>query len=386
MAEKLRTRAPAETVDDVAFRDMCRKFAAAEVAPRWEQADRDSHYPIDFYHAAARAGLIGMTAPTALGGAGLGVHETVVFMEEGSKINPNLPVSVLIQEIAGGLLADFGQGELHDIVRRNIAGDCLLALAVTEPEAGSDIQNVKCSARRDGDDWIIDGQKAFISLAGYAEVLVVLAQTDPSKGRHGMSFFAVDRKAAGVTMRQLATYANRPVPTYVVDFKDVRVPAERQLSGGFREIMAGFNRERLLVAARWLGHMQHAMEWAREYAQTRHQFGKPIGSNQSIAFMLAQGHVDVEATRSLTYAATRRWDSGVAINDIILEVSTAKLFATQAVYRITQNALHIGGGWGLTEDLPVMRMALDALVAPVTVGSYEIQLRVIARQLGLPCD
>ncbi|MBW7886369.1 MAG: acyl-CoA dehydrogenase, partial [Caldilineaceae bacterium] len=93
-----------------------------------------------------------------------------------------------------------------------------------------------------------------------------------------------------------------------------------------------------------------------------------------------------EATRSLTYAAARRWDSGVPIKDIVLEVSSAKLFATQAVYRVTQNALHIGGGWGLTEELPAMRMALDALVAPVTVGSYEIQLRVIARQLGLPCD
>lgn len=102
--------------------------------------------------------------------------------------------------------------------------------------------------------------------------------------------------------------------------------------------------------------------------------------------MLAQGHVDVEASRLYTYHAAQRWDSGAAIKDIILDVSSAKLFVTQAVYRVTQNALHIGGGWGITEELPVMRMALDALVAPVTVGSYEIQLRVIAKQLGLPCD
>jgi len=132
--------------------------------------------------------------------------------------------------------------------------------------------------------------------------------------------------------------------------------------------------------------MQTALAWAMDYARVRQQFGKPIGANQSIAFKLAQGHVDVEASRHLTYHAAARWDSGAPVKDIILDVSSAKLFVTQAVYRVTQDALHIGGGWGITEELPAMRMALDALVAPVTVGSYEIQLRVIAKQLGLPCD
>ncbi|TAK65718.1 MAG: acyl-CoA dehydrogenase, partial [Betaproteobacteria bacterium] len=151
-------------------------------------------------------------------------------------------------------------------------------------------------------------------------------------------------------------------------------------------IMAGFNRERVMVCARWLGHMQTALAWALDYAKVRQQFGKPIGANQSIAFQLAQSHVDVEASRLYTYHAASRWDSGSPIQDIILDISSAKLFVTQAVYRVTQAALHIGGGWGITEELPVMRMALDALVAPVTVGAYEIQLRVIAKQLGLPCD
>jgi alkylation response protein AidB-like acyl-CoA dehydrogenase len=150
--------------------------------------------------------------------------------------------------------------------------------------------------------------------------------------------------------------------------------------------MAGFNRERILVSARWFGHMQHAQDWALDYAKTRHQFGRPIGANQSIAFMLAQNQTDIEAARLLTYEAADRWDSGCAIADLIQQVSCAKLFVTQAVVRVTHSALHIGGGWGLTEELPVMRMALDALVAPVTVGSFEIQLRAIARQLGLPCD
>lgn len=185
---------------------------------------------------------------------------------------------------------------------------------------------------------------------------------------------------------QIDTYVNRPAPTYRVMFNQTRVPDARRLDAGFAAIMAGFNRERIMVAARWLGHMQTALDWARDYATTRHQFGRPIGANQSIAFSLAQAHVDVEAARQLTYHAAERWDSGIPIEQVILDVSTAKLHATQAVVRVTQTALHVAGGWGLTSELPAMRWALDALVAPVTVGSVEIQQRAIARQLGLPVE
>jgi alkylation response protein AidB-like acyl-CoA dehydrogenase len=199
-----------------------------------------------------------------------------------------------------------------------------------------------------------------------------------------MRFFAVDRQGPGIDTSQIDTYVNRPAPTYRVMFDQAPVPASRGLEAGFGAIMAGFNRERIMVAARWLGHMQTALKWACDYAQTRTQFGRPIGANQSIAFSLAQAHVDVEAARRLTYHAAERWDSGAPLGDVILDVSAAKLFSTQAVVRVTQTALHVGGGWGLTSELPAMRWALDALVAPVTVGSVEIQQRAIARQLGLP--
>lgn len=379
-------RRPKNSVDQQAFRDMCRTFAEREIGPRWEEADRNSKFPMDFYRAAAKAGLIGIYASEELGGADLGVTEEVIALEEQAKINPNLAVMPLIQGVCGSLLSEFGNSGHHEMARANHAGECLLALAVTEPEAGNDVQGIQTTARREGDEWVLDGMKSFITLGGDAEILLVLARTDPAKGRHGMHFFAVDRKSPGLSTPQIKTYANRPVPTYRVMMNQVKVPESRRLNAGFGAIMAGFNRERILVAARWLGHMQHALSWALDYAKVRHQFGRPIGANQSIAFPLAQCHVDIEAARQLTYHAARRWDSGAPIADIILEVSTAKLFATQAVYRVTQIALHTGGGWGVTEELPAMRMALDALVAPVTVGSYEIQLRVIAKQLGLPCD
>lgn len=377
---------PRNSVDESEFRELCRRFSDREVGPRWQDADRDKAFPRDFYVAAAKAGLVGITAGEDVGGAGLGAVEEAIAMEETSRHNPNLSVALLVQNVAGSIIAEYGNEAQKEIARRNIAGECLLALAVTEPEAGNDVQNVKTTAERRGDEWVVNGLKSFITLGGDADVLLLLARTDPKAGRHGMQFFAIDRKTPGLSTSRISTYVNRPAPTYRVVLNDVRVPESRRLDAGFREIMAGFNRERIMVAARWLGHMQHALAWATEYAKTRHQFGRPIGANQSIAFQLAQSHVDVEAARHLTYHAARRWDSGAPIKEIILDVSSAKLFSTQAVVRVTQAALHIGGGWGLTEELPAMRMALDALVAPVTVGSYEIQLRAIAREMGLPCD
>ena len=377
---------PVNSVDREAFRDMCREFARREIGPRWQEADRSRTFPREFYVAASRAGLIGITADESIGGAGLGCFEEAIAMEEMSKVNPNLAVSVLVQNVAGSILYEHGTPEQREIARRCIAGECVVAITVTEPEAGNDVASLKTEAVRDGDHWRLDGTKSFITLGGDADVLVTLARVDRAAGRHGMAFFAVDRDTPGVVTRQIETYVNRPAPTYRVMFDGARVPESRRVDAGFREIMAGFNRERVMVAARWLGHMQHALDWARDYAAVRHQFGRPIGANQSIAFQLAQAHVDVEAARHLTYHAAARWDSGVPIGDLILDVSAAKLFATQAVVRVTQTALHVGGGWGLTEELPAMRMALDALVAPVTVGSWEIQLRAIAREMGLPCD
>lgn len=386
MSKNLPRPTPRNSVDREAFRDMCRAFAQKEIGPRWQKADDEKQFPREFYVACAKAGLIGITASEDVGGAGLGAYEEAIAMEELAKVNPNLAVSVLVQNVAGSILYEYGDEEHKELARRNIAGECMVAITITEPEAGNDVQNVRTRATRDGDDWRLDGIKSFITLGGDADVLVTLAQTDPSAGRHGMRFFAVDRRTEGIQTSQIDTYVNRPAPTFRVMFNEAKVPERRRLNAGFAEIMAGFNRERIMVAARWLGHMQTALDWAVDYASTRKQFGKAIGANQSIAFSLAQAHLDVEAARRLTYYAAERWDSGAPLEQVILDVSTAKLHSTQAVVRVTQTALHVAGGWGLTSELPAMRWAMDALVAPVTVGSVEIQQRAIARQLGLPVD
>ncbi|MBX6378846.1 MAG: acyl-CoA dehydrogenase family protein, partial [Clostridia bacterium] len=268
-----------------------------------------------------------------------------------------------------------------------LRGEQVVALGVTEPTAGNDVRGIRTTARRDGDEWVLNGEKCFITLANYAAFVLVLAYVDRSKGTDGMSFFIVETDRPGFRCHKMDMWANRPAPTTQLFLDDVRVPEANRLDAGFREIMLTFNKERILVAARWLGHAQHAFEWALQYAKERQQFGKPIGHFQSIAFQLADAKVDIEASRWLTYHAAWRWDQGLPVKELIADVSVAKLHATQTAYRVTQTALHIAGGWGLVKGvLPAMRMAIDALVAPVTVGSFEIQKRILARQLGLECE
>ena len=168
-------------------------------------------------------------------------------MEEMSRINPNLAVAVLVQNVAGSILYEYGTPEQREMARDTISGRSMVAITVTEPEAGNDVQNVKTTATRRGDVWVLDGLKSFITLGGDADVLVTLAQTEPGSGRKGMQFFAVDRRSRGVAATQIDAYVNRPAPTYRVAFDRVEVPESRRIPAGFREIMAGFNRERIMV-------------------------------------------------------------------------------------------------------------------------------------------
>ncbi len=209
-------RKPRNTVDRLAFRSACQQFAEREIEPRWRDADLAREFPRSFYEAAANAGLLGITSPEALGGSDLGVYEEAIAMEEMAKFNPNFAVAILSQYVAGAILSEYGNDDQLEIAKRNIAGDCLLALAVTEPEAGNDVQNVKTTAVRDGSHWILNGIKSFITLGGDAETLITLARTDAQKGRDALQFFAVDRQSPGLGTVPIHTYVNRPAPTYRV--------------------------------------------------------------------------------------------------------------------------------------------------------------------------
>ena len=375
----------ARHLNDMEFRQMCREFSKREIGPRWEEAEKQSRFPRELYERAAEANLFGVSAPEHIGGAGLGCMHEIICIEEAARINPTLAALFLVQNLTISMLASLGSEDHLEIARRCINGDCLLGFAVTEPDAGNDL-NVKTSAVHEGSDWALNGTKALITLGKEADVLVLLAQTDSSQGKKGMRFFAVDTNSEGLITRHIPTHSHRSMPLHTITLDNVRVPESRKIEATFNDIMATVSRERIMMASRWLGHMQNALDWASYYAKVRQQFGRSIGANQSIAFQLAQARVDIEATRQMTYNVARQWDSGVSIRDLIIDVCSTKLFASQAVVRVTQVALHVAGGWGITEEFPVMQMLLDGLAAPVTVGSDEIQLRQIARQMGLPCD
>lgn len=373
--------------DQQAFRELCRDFAKREIEPLAKAADDEAEFPVGLLKRAAGAGLLGLAAPVELGGGGAGAVEEVIFAEECAKVDPNLAVALIVEGcLAPSLLWNFGTEEQRQAyVVPVLAGEKVLALAVTEPNAGSDVAAAKTAAvRADADTWVLSGEKCFISLATYASHLVVLAQTDPTQGIDGMRFFVVDTSSPGVEITKMDMWANRGAPTTQVFLHDVEVPEGNRIDAGFRSVMEMFNKERILVAARWLGHAQHAFEWALSYATTREQFGKRIGDFQSVAFQLADAKVDIESARWLVYHAAWKWDQGVPVKDLVMDASACKLHATQMVHRVTQLALHIGGGWALVKDeLPAAQMAIDAFIAPVTVGSWEIQKRIIARQLGL---
>lgn len=369
------------------MRKVASEFARREIEPRWREADEQAAFPLELLSLAHEQGLMGIAAPPDLGGMGLGAIEEVIFMEEIAKVNPNLAIGLILQgSLAPSILWNFATEEQkQEFVPPVLRGEKVLAMAITEPNAGSDVAGLRTTARReDQDTWVISGEKCFITLGEYAQQALILARTDEAEGIDGMRFFVVDVDSPGFTVRKMNMWANRPAPTSQLFLQNVSVPESRRLDAGFREIMATFNKERILVAARWLGHSQHAFSWAMEYATSREQFGKRIGDFQSIAFQFADSYTAIEAVRWQTYRAAWLWDEGTPIKDLMLDVSVAKLLATQTAERVSQMALHIGGGWGLVKDeLPVARMAIDAFIAPVTVGSYEIQKRIIARKLGL---
>lgn len=331
--------------------------------------------------------MIGITATEDVGGADLGAYEEAIAMEELAKVNPNLAVSVLVQNVAGSILYEYGDAQHRELARKTIAGECLVAITITEPEAGNDIQNVSTRATQDGNEWVLDGIKSFITLGGDADILVTLAQTDPSAGRHGMRFFAVDRRTPGIQTSQIDTYVNRPAPTFRVMFRQGARPGKLHAQCGFRRnhgrLQSGTYHGGRALAGTYANGIGLGPGVRANPAPVRSPHRREsvhclrVGSGPS-------GYRGGPPAHLLRVA--ERWDSGAPLQDVILDVSTAKLHCTQAVVRVTQTVLHTAGGWGLTSELPAMRWAMDALVAPVTVGSVEIQQRAIARQLNLPVD
>jgi len=368
-----------------AFRRVVREFAQAEIAPFSEEWDRDHEFPLDAVRKMGELGLFGLIFPEAYGGAGADLATLCMAIEEIARVDSSLAITL---EAGVGLGANplhrFGTDEqkdrwLPDLLR----GRSLAAFGLTEPDGGSDAADTRTKAERDGDEWVINGAKAFITNSGTAitSLVMVTARTAPD----AVSVLIVPAGTPGLVVEPAYRKMGwRASDTHGVRLEDCRVPADHLLGEegrGVRQFLSILDEGRIATAALSLGVAEACLEHSVAYAGARIAFGKPIGSNQGVAFPIADMRVAVEAARLLTYRAAWLRDSG---REYRAAAAIAKLYASEAAVTATRVATQVFGGAGFIDETPVSRFYRDAKVLEIGEGTSEIQRLVIARDLGLP--
>ncbi len=372
------------TDDQISIRDMVRDFARNEIAPNAVEWDREQHFPTELFAQLGELGLLGVLIPEELGGAGLGYVEYVLILEEIGAADGGVGLGVAAHNsLCTNHLYQFGSDELRQrYVPKLAAGEWLGAWGLTEPEAGSDAGGTRTTAVRDGDEWVLNGSKNFITHASVGSAAVVMARTSKEAGHHGISAFFVpfDRPGVGPGKKE-DKLGMRCSDTSSLVLEDCRVPADHLLGDegdGFIQAMKILDGGRISIAALSLGIARGALDATLEYAAVRHQFGKPIAAFQINRAKLADMATEVEAARLLTLQAAVLKDRGMTTTR---ESSMAKLYASEVAVRVGEEAVQIHGGYGYTTDYPVERAWRDAKLCTIGEGTSEIQRMVIAREI-----
>ncbi|MDR0990460.1 MAG: acyl-CoA dehydrogenase [Propionibacteriaceae bacterium] len=366
-------------------RSAVREFAEAEILPIAAEIDRDHRAPLESIPKMGAQGLLGMIIPEKYEGAGSDYLSYMIAIEEVSRVCGTHGVMIEAHtSLASYPILHFGTEEQKMEFLPDLAtGRKMGAFGLTEPEAGSDAANLKTTAVRDGDDWVINGQKIFITGGGYAKTFVVFARTNPDVPSHkGISAFIIDRDTPGFTIGENEQKLGiRGSSTTPLMFSDVRVPNSRMLGQpgqGFEVAMNTLDGGRTGIAAQALGIAQGAFEAALKYAQERVQFGKPLTTKQAIQRMLADMSTDLAAGRLLVYEAADLEDRG---EEYAIPAARAKLFCGPMASRVTTQAIQIHGGNGYIMEYPVERMFRDARITEIYEGTNEVQRLVIAKSL-----
>ena len=363
------------------IRGMVREFAAAEVAPIAAEIDRDHRFPAELLPKMADLNLLGIPYPEELGGAGADHVSYVIAIEELARVCATTSLIVSVHTSLGTWpIYAFGtQAQKDRYLPELITGRRLSAFALTEPGAGTDAAAGTATAVLSGDEYVLNGSKIFITNGGYADVFIVTAKTDPTKGARGISAFIVERDAPGFTVgegeRKLGIRASSTPPLY---FADCRVPKDALLGGegnGFKVAMQTLDGGRIGISAQALGIAQGALDASIAYSKERVQFGKSIASLQAIQWMIADMVTDIEAARLLVYRAASCHDNGRPYS---AEGAMAKLFASETATRVAGKAIQIHGGAGYMESYPVERAYRDAKITEIYEGTSEVQRMVIA--------
>jgi isovaleryl-CoA dehydrogenase len=370
--------------EDLDLREAARHFARKEIAPVAERMDREDYFPRDVFAKLGAHGFLGITLPEKYGGVGLGYLAQVLVLEEIARVSPALALSVGAHS---NLFADNVARNSDDDQRAAFlppiaAGEAVGALALTEPDAGSDAVSIRMRAERNGNHYVLNGTKQFITNGPVADSLLVYAKTAPEKGARGISAFLVRRESPGFTVtKSLDKMGMRGSPTGELAFQDVQVPRE-QLVGrendGVRIMMSGLNVERAVLTAIPVGIMAECLDRSVAYARQREQFGQKIGRFQLIQAKLAAMHSDLEASRWLMYAAL---DSVRTEPRSLRAAATALTFASEASTRVALDAVQVHGGYGYMRELPLERLARDAKLLEIGAGTSEIRRLIVAREL-----
>lgn len=372
------------TSEQEALRAMVRDFAKREVAPRVRDMEEKDEFPLPLIRKMGELGLMGIAVPEQYGGAGADYLSSVIAIHELSKVSAAVGVIVSVHSSVGTnpILYDGSDEQRSRFVPRLASGEALGAFALTEPSAGSDSASIRMTAVKQGDRYILNGTKSFITNGGYADTYVTFAVTDRTKGTKGISAFIVEKGTLGLTVgkreKKLGLHGSS---TTELVFDNAEVPADCLIGregDGFRIALSHLDAGRIGIAAQALGIAEAALACSFEYAGKRHQFGKPISSHQAIAFKLADMATNVEAAKLLVYQAAALRSRGLPCGK---EASMAKRFSSDTALACATEAVQIHGGYGYMRDYPAERLFRDAKVTQIYEGTNEIQRLVIFKHM-----
>jgi alkylation response protein AidB-like acyl-CoA dehydrogenase len=372
------------TEDQKAIRQMARDFAEAEIKPHVIEWDEGQIFPMEVFSKMSRLGFLGIMVPTELGGAGLGAIENVIIIEEIARVCPGVALSVAAHNgLCTGHILKFGSDQLKaKYIPQLASGEVLGAWGLTEPSAGSDAGGTQTVAVREGDHYILNGSKNFITHGTYGKTAVIMAVTDRSKGAHGISAFVLDKSMPGFSASKKENKLGmRASETSSLLMDNVKVPKENLIGiegEGFTQALQILDGGRIAIAALSVGLAQGAFEAAIKYAQERRQFGKTIAEQQATQFKFAQMAMKIDAARLLTYKAASVREEGKPFGK---DASMAKLYASEICVQVSEEAIQIHGGYGYIKEFPVEKFWRDSKLLTIGEGTSEVQRMVIARHV-----
>ncbi len=366
------------------IRDLARRIAEEKIAPVALELDESGEFPWDIIKILAEADLFGVYIPEEYGGFGGGVFEKCIVVEELSRACSGVAISFAASGLGGYPILLFGnEDQKSKYITQIASGQKLAAFALTEANAGSDASAIETTATKDGDHYILNGTKQWITSGGEAEIYTVIAMTNKKKGPRGASAFIVEKGTPGFSFGKKENKMGiRASSTRELIFEDCKIPKENLLGKegmGFIAAMKTFDMTRPGIGAQAVGIAQGALDKAAQYSRERKQFGKPISSFQAIQHMLADMATQVEAARALVYSTAKMIDSGV--KNVSKESAMAKVFASDVAMKVTTDAVQVLGGYGYMKEYPVEKMMRDAKITQIYEGTNQIQRNIIGLEL-----